>query len=120
MYSSSRRFRVEPPPAAGALPLDEIGCRAEVPARIKGMMASSAQSAVIARPAGLPLVRRDHTRWLVRAPGQRGALSPEEAAHALKANRTELRKQLDWRRDAVGTSANLREELVDEAIGLEA
>jgi hypothetical protein len=64
------------------------------------------------------MVRRGHARWLVRAPGQRGALSPEEAAHALKAKRAELRKRLDWRRDVAGLPEHVRDELVDEAIGL--
>ncbi len=54
----------------------------------------------------------------MRAPGQRGALSPEEAAHALKAKRAELRKRLDWRRDVAGMPAHVRDEIVDEAIGL--
>jgi hypothetical protein len=81
-------------------------------------MGTSAQSVEIARPAGLPLVRRDHARWLVRAPGQRGALSPEEVAHALKAKRAELRKYLDWRRDVAGLREHVRDELVDEAIGI--
>lgn len=81
-------------------------------------MASSVESAAIPRPAGLPLVRRGHARWLVRAPGQRGALSPEEAAHVLKAQRAELRKRLDWRRDVAGLSEHVRDELVDEAIGV--
>lgn len=103
---------------AAPLPLDEISCRAEAPARINGVMASPAQSAAIPHPAGLPLVRRGHARWLVRAPGQRGALSPEEAAHALKAKRAELRKRLDWRRDVAGLPEHVRDELVDEAIGL--
>jgi hypothetical protein len=78
---------------------------------------ASSESAAIPRPA-LPLVRRGHARWLVRAPGQRGALSPEEAAHALKAKRAELRKRLDWRRDVAGLPEHVRDELVDEAIGL--
>jgi predicted anti-sigma-YlaC factor YlaD len=81
-------------------------------------MASSAQSVAMSRPTGLPLVRHGHNRWLVRAPGQRGTLSPEEAAHALKARRAELRRRLDWRRDVVGVPAYTRDELVDEAIGL--
>jgi hypothetical protein len=79
---------------------------------------ATSQSAAIPRPAGLPLVRRDHARWLVRAPGQRGALSPEEAAHALKAKRAELRRSLDWRRDVAGLPEHVRDELVDEAIGV--
>jgi hypothetical protein len=79
---------------------------------------ASSESAAIPRPAGLPLVRRGHPRWLVRAPGQRGVLSPEEAAHALKAKRADLRKRLDWRRDVAGMPAHVRDELVDEAIGL--
>ncbi len=81
-------------------------------------MATSAESAAIPRPAGLPLVRRGHARWLVRAPGRRGALSPEEAAHALKAKGNELRGRLDWRRDVAGMPSHTRDELVDEAIGL--
>jgi hypothetical protein len=81
-------------------------------------MATPAQAAAVPRPGGLPLVRRDHARWLVRAPGQRGALSPEEVAHALKAKRAELRKRLDWRRDIAGLPERVRDELVDEAIGL--
>jgi hypothetical protein len=79
---------------------------------------ASSETATIPRSAGLPLVRRNHARWLVRAPGQRGALSPEEAAHALKAKRAELRKRLDWRRDVAGLPEHVRDELVDEAIGL--
>lgn len=79
---------------------------------------ATSQSAAIPRPTGLPLVRRDHARWLVRAPGQRGALSPEEAAHALKAKRSELRRSLDWRRDVAGLPEHVRDELVDEAIGV--
>jgi hypothetical protein len=118
MRLNSRRSDVEPPSVAAPLPLDEISCRAEAPACINGVMASSAQSAAIPRPAGLPLVRRGHARWLVRAPGQRGALSPEEAAHALKAKRAELRRSLDWRRDVAGMPTHTRDEIVDEAIGL--
>jgi hypothetical protein len=118
MRWNSRRSGMGPPSVAAPLPLDEISCRAEAPARINGVMTSPAQSAAIHRPAVLPLVRGGHTRWLVRAPGQRGALSPEEAAHALKAKRAELRKRLDWRRDVAGLSEHVRDELVDEAIGL--
>jgi hypothetical protein len=81
-------------------------------------MGTFAQSVEIARPGGLPLVRRNHARWLVRAPGQRGAFSPEEAAHALKAKRAELRKRLGRRRDVAGLPEYVRDELVDEAIGL--
>jgi hypothetical protein len=79
--------------------------------RINGMTATSAQSAAIARPAGLPLVRRGHARGLVRAPGQRRPLSPDEAAHALKAERGEQRKHLDWRRDVAGMPAHVRDEI---------
>jgi hypothetical protein len=117
MRWNSRRSGTGPSSATASLPLDEIGCRAEAPARINGVMASSAQSAAIHQP-GLPLVRRGHTRWLVRAPGRQGALSPEEAAHALKAKRADLRKGLDWRRDVAGMPAHVRDEIVDEAIGL--
>lgn len=104
---------------AAPLPLGEISCRADPSARINGVMGTSAQSAAIPRPAGLPLVRRNHARWLVRAPGQRGPLSPDEAAHALSAKRAELRKRLDWRRDVAGMPAHVRDEIVDEAIGLD-
>jgi hypothetical protein len=116
--SNSRRFEAEPPSMAAATGLEQIGCRTEGPARIKKVMGSSAQPAALARHAGLPLVRGGHTRWLVRAPGRRGALSPEEVAHALKARRAELRRSLDRRRDARGVPVHVREEIVDEAIGL--
>jgi hypothetical protein len=36
----------------------------------------------------------------------------------LKAQRAELRKRLDWRRDVAGLSEHVRDELVDEAIGV--
>jgi hypothetical protein len=118
MRWNSRRSGTGPSSATASRPLDESSCRAEEPACITGVMASSAESAAIPRPAGLPLVRRGHARWLVRAPGQRGALSPEEAAHALKAQRAELRRSLDWRRDVAGLPEHVRDELVDEAIGI--
>lgn len=118
MRWNSRRSGSGSSSATASLPLDESSCRAEEPARITGVMASSTDSAAIPRPAGLPLVRRDHARWLVRAPGQRGALSPEEAAHALKAKRAELRRRLDYRRDVAGMPEHVRDELVDEAIGI--
>jgi hypothetical protein len=54
----------------------------------------------------------------VRAPGRRGALSPEEAAHALGARRDELRAALDRRHDARVLPAVERDELVAEAIGV--
>lgn len=118
MLWNSRRSGEEPPSAAASVGVGEIGCRAEGPARIHGVMGTEAQSVAIARPVGLPLVRRHHARWLVRAPGQRGALSPEEVAHALNAKRAELRRRLDWRRDVAGLPAHVRDEVVDEAIGL--
>jgi hypothetical protein len=118
MRWNSRRSGTGPSSATASLPLDETSCRAEAPARINGVMASPAQSVAIAPTPGLPLVRHGHARWLVRAPGQRGALSPEEAAHALKAKRSELRRRLDWRRDVAGLPEHVRDELVDEAIGV--
>ena len=118
MRWNSRRSGTGPPSMAASVPLDETCCRAESSACINEVMGTSAQLAAIARPSGLPFVRRGSTRWLVRAPGQRGALSPEEAAHALKAKRAELRKRLDWRRDVAGMPAHVRDEIVDEAIGL--
>jgi len=117
MRWNSRRSGTGSSSPTASRPLDEISCLAEESACINGVMASS-ESAAIPRPAGLPLVRRGHARWLVRAPGQRGALSPEEAAHALKAKRAELRKRLEWRRDVAGLPEHVRDELVDEAIGL--
>src|SRR6185312_3283973 len=103
--------------ATASLPLEEIGCRAGEPACINRVMASSEHTAAIARPAALPLVRRGHARWLVRAPGRRGALSVEEVAYALNAQRAELRARLDWRRDVARLPEHVRDELVDEAIG---
>jgi hypothetical protein len=96
----------------------EIRCRSGGPARIKRVMASSAQSAARVRHVSLPLVRRGSSRWLVRAPGRRGAWSPEEVAHALNERRPELRGAVERRQDARGVPAGVREEIVDEAIGL--
>lgn len=64
------------------------------------------------------MARRDRERWLVRAPGQHGALSREEAAHALKAKRAELRKRLELHQGTDGLPADVLDELLDEAIGL--
>src|ERR1700722_2395221 len=117
MRWNSRRSGSVPSSATASRPLGESSCRADGPACITGVMATP-ESAAIPRPTGLPLVRRNHARWLVRAPGQRGALSPEEAAHASNAKRTELRRRLDWRRDVAGLPEHVRDELVDEAIGV--
>lgn len=117
MRLNSRRSGSGSSSVTAPLPLDKSSCRAESPARINGVMATP-ESAAIPRPGGLPLVRRGHARWLVRAPGQHGALTPEEAAHALNAKRAELRRRLDWRRDVAGLPEHVRDELVDEAIGL--
>jgi hypothetical protein len=117
MRWNSRRSGTGPSSATASLPLDETSCRAGEPACITGVMATP-ESAAIPRPTALPLVRRGHARWLVRAPGQRGSLTPEEAAHALKARRAELRRSLDWRRDVAGLPEHVRDELVDEAIGV--
>lgn len=67
---------------------------------------------------GLPLISRASTRWIVRAPGRSGVLSPDEAAHALHARRAELRTAVDRRKDASFLSAGVRDEVVDEAIAI--
>ncbi len=53
---------------------------------------------------------------VLRAPWRRGSWSPEEVAHALNARREELCRALERRRDAFGVPAEMREEIVDEAI----
>jgi hypothetical protein len=118
MRWNTHRSRAEPSSVMADPPLEKIGCRAAAPAGINGVMATHNHASALPRPIGLPLVRRDHSRWLVRAPGRRGPLSPDEVAHALKAKRAELRGRLDWRRDVSGMSAQLRDEIVDEAISL--
>ena len=82
------------------------------------LMASSAQTIPRPRLMGLPLVSRASTRWIVRAPGRSGVLSPDEAAHALQARRAELRTAVDRRKDARFLSAEVRDEVVDEAIAV--
>lgn len=67
---------------------------------------------------GLPLVSRASTRWIVRAPGRSGALSPDEAAHTLQARRAELRTAVDRRKDARFLGAQVLDEVVDEAIAV--
>ncbi|HTU78533.1 MAG TPA: hypothetical protein VMF09_07220 [Solirubrobacteraceae bacterium] len=67
---------------------------------------------------GLPMVSRASTRWIVRAPGRSGVLSPDEAAHALQGRRTELRAAVDRRKDARFLTAEVRDEVVDEAIAV--
>lgn len=67
---------------------------------------------------GLPMVSRASTRWIVRAPGRSGVLSPDEAAHALQARRAELRAAVDRRKDARFLSPGVRDEVVDEAIAV--
>jgi DNA-directed RNA polymerase specialized sigma24 family protein len=88
------------------------------PARIKGM-ASRAHPFADVRHSGLPLVRvRGGVLRLVRAPGRRGAWSPEEVAHVLNGRRAELLGVLGRRRDGAGVPAGVRQEIVDEAISL--
>lgn len=99
-------------------PSGEIRCPSEAPACINEVMASSAQSTHPIHASRLPLVRRGGSGGVVRAPSRRGVWSPEEAAHALKQRRPELRGALDRRMDARGVPALVREEIVDEAIGL--
>ncbi len=82
------------------------------------LMASSAEAIPEPRLMGLPLVSRASTRWIVRAPGRSGVISPDEAAHALQARRAELRTAVDRRKDASFLSAGVRDEVVDEAIAV--
>ena len=82
------------------------------------LMASSAQTITRPRLMGLPLVSRASTRWIVRAPGRSGVLSPDEAAHALQARRAELRAAVNRRKDARFLSQGVRDEVVDEAIAV--
>ena len=117
MRWNSYRLTEEPPHGESVL-LDESDCHADPPARIKGLMRASIYTPVIPRQLRLPLIRRDHARRLVRAPGQLGSLSPEEVAYSLKSQRAELRRRLDWRADAAGIPADVREEIVDDAIHL--
>ncbi len=55
---------------------------------------------------------------MVRAPGRRGTWSPEEVAHVLQIRRAQLLGMLSRRRDGAAVSAELREEIIDEAISL--
>lgn len=82
------------------------------------LMASSAQTIPRPRLMGLPMVSRASTRWIVRAPGRSGVLSPDEAAHALQARRAELCAAVDRRKDARFLSPGVRDEVVDEAIAV--
>jgi hypothetical protein len=82
------------------------------------LMASSAQTITRPRLMRLPMVSRASTRWIVRAPGRSGVLSPDEAAHVLQARRAELRAAVDRRKDASFLSAGVRDEVVDEAIAV--
>ena len=82
------------------------------------LMASSAQTITRPRLMGLPMVSRASTRWIVRAPGRSGVLSPDEAAHVLQARRAELRAAVDRRKDASFLSPGVRDEVVDEAIAV--
>lgn len=99
-------------------PSGEIRCRSEAPACINEVMASSAQPTHPIQALRLPLVRRGGSGGVVRAPSRRGVWSPEEVAHALKQRRPELRGALERRMDARDVPALVREEIVDEAIGL--
>ena len=82
------------------------------------LMASSAETIPRPRLMGLPMVSRASTRWIVRAPGRSGVLSPDEAAHALQARRAELRAAVERRKDARFLSGEVRDEVVDEAIAV--
>ncbi|MGH2853066.1 MAG: hypothetical protein ACRDLF_02595, partial [Solirubrobacteraceae bacterium] len=81
-------------------------------------MPSSAETMPTPRLLGRPLVSRASTRWIVRAPGRSGVISPDEAAHALQARRRELRTAVDRRKDARLLSAQVLDEVVDEAIAV--
>ncbi len=82
-------------------------------------MASRAHPLADVRHSGLPLVQvRGGVLRLVRAPGRRGAWSPEEVAHVLNGRRAEFFGVLSRRRDGADVPAGVRQEIVDEAISL--
>jgi hypothetical protein len=97
---------------------EEISCSPKGAARMNLLMASSSETMPRPRLMGLPLVSRASRRWIVRAPGRSGVLSPDEAAHALQARRAELRAAVDRRKDASFLSTGVRDEVVDEAIAV--
>lgn len=106
------------PRMEGTSEAGEIGCPPERAARINLLMAGSAQTITKPRLIGLPTVSRTNSRWIARAPGRSGVLSPDETAHALQARRDELRTAIDRRRDARCLPATVLDEVVDEAIAI--
>ena len=104
--------------AEGASEAGEICCLSDGAARIDLLMASSAETLPRPRLMGLPMVSRASTRWIVRAPGRSGAISPDEAAHAFQARRVELRAAVERRKDARFLSGEVLHEVVDEAIAV--
>ncbi len=99
-------------------PARQIRWNFEGLARIKGMGSRAHPLPAVVHPR-LPLVRvGGGVLRLVRAPNQRGSWSPEEVAHALNSRRIELRGMLSRRRDGASVSAEMRQEVVDEAISL--
>jgi DNA-directed RNA polymerase specialized sigma24 family protein len=115
-HSRRHSQRSRTPPPAGSPDPEQIGCLPSSPARISRRMTSSAHPIPQARLLHLPLVRWGSTGALLRAPGRRGAFNPEEAAHALKAQRAELRAALARRRDAYALTDGERDEVLDDAI----
>ena len=117
-HANTERPNKAAPGAEPASPAGEISCSPMGTARMNLLMASSAETIPTPRLMGLPLVSRASTRWILRAPGRSGVLSPDEAAHALQGRRAELRTAIDRRKDARFLSAGVRDEVVDEAIAV--
>lgn len=108
--------RSSTPPPAGSPDRAQISCLPAAPARTKWRMTSSAHPIAQGQLVPFPLARRGARRLLVRAPGRRGALTPEEATRLLSDQRAELRTALARRHDARGLSEGERDEVLNDAI----
>ena len=116
--ATRNRPAAAPIPPGGTTAPGEIRCLLDGASRIDPLMASSAETLPTPRLMGLPMVSRASTRWIVRAPGRSGVLSPDEAAHALQARRVELRVAVERRKDARFLSGVVLDEVVDDAIAV--